>query len=211
MMEPEKTVIQKLIALKRYEQPPEGFVDDFLINFHHRQRSELLRQSSFGLFWDRLTAYMTGRSTQVAGFGFATALVLAIGASMVWSPSRYDGGKSFNVAKAESSAPVDSLQGPGDFIGIPSLGFEEDKASKLSPERLAAAFAPHSPSAAEPNPALLEADVNYGLSQPVGAVNQQQNGRKEFIQNASSEQISPLINPQLDFLFQLYQSSKHYK
>jgi hypothetical protein len=49
--------IQRLIRLKRFEAPKEDFVEDFLAKFHERQRSELLRQSSLSLLWERVTTY----------------------------------------------------------------------------------------------------------------------------------------------------------
>lgn len=51
--------IQKLIRLKRHERPPEGFVEDFLVSFQERQRSEMLRGSARGLLWERVTTYFS--------------------------------------------------------------------------------------------------------------------------------------------------------
>jgi hypothetical protein len=49
--------IQRLIRLKKFETPKEDFVEDFLAKFHERQRSEMLRQSSLSLLWERVTTY----------------------------------------------------------------------------------------------------------------------------------------------------------
>jgi hypothetical protein len=45
--------IAKLLRLKRYEQPPPGYFDSFLHEFHRRQRDELLRQPLWRICIDR--------------------------------------------------------------------------------------------------------------------------------------------------------------
>jgi len=45
--------ITKLLRLKRYEQPPPGYFEDFLHEFHRRQRDELLRQPLWRICVDR--------------------------------------------------------------------------------------------------------------------------------------------------------------
>src|SRR5437763_13574255 len=42
-----------LLLLKRYEQPPPGYFDNFLHEFHRRQRDELLRQPLWRICVDR--------------------------------------------------------------------------------------------------------------------------------------------------------------
>lgn len=49
--------IQRLIRLKRFEQPDESFTEDFLREFHQRQREEMLKRSSVELFWERATTW----------------------------------------------------------------------------------------------------------------------------------------------------------
>jgi len=43
-----------LLRLKRHEQPPAEYFDEFVHAFHERQRAELLRVSAWGLFADRV-------------------------------------------------------------------------------------------------------------------------------------------------------------
>jgi len=45
--------IGKLLRLKRYEQPPPGYFENFLHEFHRRQRDELLRQPIWSVAWQR--------------------------------------------------------------------------------------------------------------------------------------------------------------
>lgn len=49
--------IQRLIRLKRFEQPEEGFTENFLQKFHQRQREEMLRKSSVELLMERITTW----------------------------------------------------------------------------------------------------------------------------------------------------------
>ena len=46
--------IARLLRLKRYEQPPPGYFENFLHEFHRRQRNELLRQPLWRICWDRM-------------------------------------------------------------------------------------------------------------------------------------------------------------
>jgi hypothetical protein len=45
--------IAKLLRLKRYEQPPPGYFENFLHEFHRRQRDELLREPLWRICLDR--------------------------------------------------------------------------------------------------------------------------------------------------------------
>jgi len=47
--------IARLLRLKRYEQPPPGYFENFLHEFHRRQRDELLRQPLWRFAWNVLT------------------------------------------------------------------------------------------------------------------------------------------------------------
>src|ERR1041385_6885116 len=50
--------IARLLRLKRYEQPPPGYFDSFLHEFHRRQRDELLRQPLWRTCLDRVQDFM---------------------------------------------------------------------------------------------------------------------------------------------------------
>ena len=50
--------IAKLLRLKRYEQPPPGYFDNFLHEFHRRQRDDLLRQPLWRICLDRTHDFM---------------------------------------------------------------------------------------------------------------------------------------------------------
>src|SRR5213076_1460216 len=50
--------ITKLLRLKRYEQPPPGYFENFLHEFHRRQRDELLRQPLWRICLERAHNFM---------------------------------------------------------------------------------------------------------------------------------------------------------
>ena len=47
--------IGQLLRLKKFEQPPPGYFEDFLHEFHRRQRDELLREPLWSVIWQRLS------------------------------------------------------------------------------------------------------------------------------------------------------------
>ena len=47
--------MHKIIKLKRYEKPPEGYYEDFLREFHRRQRAEMLAPSLSAMIMERLS------------------------------------------------------------------------------------------------------------------------------------------------------------
>lgn len=49
--------ISKIIGLKKYESPEDGFFEDFLSDFHYRQRQQLVQLSSRQLFFERVAEY----------------------------------------------------------------------------------------------------------------------------------------------------------
>lgn len=52
--------VEKLLRLKRYERPPEGYYEDFLLEFQHRQRAEMLRRSAFSLWTEKVANWFWG-------------------------------------------------------------------------------------------------------------------------------------------------------
>jgi hypothetical protein len=58
MSEWDENEIGKLLRLKRYEQPPPDYFENFLHEFHRRQRDELLRQPLWRLCLERAHHFM---------------------------------------------------------------------------------------------------------------------------------------------------------
>ncbi|MEJ6573337.1 MAG: hypothetical protein QNL01_08200 [Akkermansiaceae bacterium] len=70
--------VQQLIALKRHEQPDDAYFEEFLDEFHRRQRQELLQRSSRSLFFERVSTWFkdTSKWNFVMGGGAAYAAVM---------------------------------------------------------------------------------------------------------------------------------------
>ena len=68
---------RRLIRLKRYEQPPQDYHDNFLDEFRERQRAELLHRSSMRLFFERLATFTSdiGKSRWLIGGALAYGVV----------------------------------------------------------------------------------------------------------------------------------------
>jgi hypothetical protein len=58
MEEFDEKEIAKLLRLKRYEQPPPGYFENFLHEFHRRQRDELLREPLWRICLQRAQDFM---------------------------------------------------------------------------------------------------------------------------------------------------------
>jgi hypothetical protein len=73
--------IARLLRLKRYEQPPPGYFDNFLHEFHRRQRDELLRQPLWRICLERAHNFMLRLDTRsLASYPTAVAAVLVCAA-----------------------------------------------------------------------------------------------------------------------------------
>ncbi|MEX1120042.1 MAG: hypothetical protein WEB60_14745 [Terrimicrobiaceae bacterium] len=71
--------ISKLLRLKRYEQPPQGYHEAFLRDFHRRQRAGLLKRSPWQNLWDSVSDIWP--NFQVPKLAYATMAVAAIAAA----------------------------------------------------------------------------------------------------------------------------------
>ena len=65
--------LQRLLRLKRHEQPPEGFAQEFLEKFQKRQRTELVRRSALSILAERMQAWIEGLRRPLVLWGAAAA------------------------------------------------------------------------------------------------------------------------------------------
>jgi len=80
--------IAKLLRLKRYEQPPPGYFEDFLHEFHRRQRDELLRQPLWRICLERAHDVMFRLDVRsLASYPAAVTAVLVCAAVIALSSS----------------------------------------------------------------------------------------------------------------------------
>jgi hypothetical protein len=102
-MSEELSDIQKLIRLKRYEQPREDYFEDFLLEFQRRQRAEMLQRPIWQIAWERANLWLEG--FRVPAFAYATILVAALGVTGIMMNSQSGASSSGNVAAGSKSAP----------------------------------------------------------------------------------------------------------
>ena len=98
--------IGKLLRLKKFEQPPPGYFESFLHEFHRRQRDELLRQPLWSVFAQRLSgSFFRLNIPSLTSYPAALAVVVVCAAvislKVYQSPHR----ETF-TAQSEASLPV---------------------------------------------------------------------------------------------------------
>jgi hypothetical protein len=112
--------IQKLIRLKRFEEPPAGYAaytERFVEEFGRRQRAELLKQSSRALLWERVSTYLgAGQAKWLCGTATAAVVAAAVFlAGANWGEGNVSGGQ---IAAETSGAEATSLPSP-EFVSRP--------------------------------------------------------------------------------------------
>ena len=98
-----------LLRLKRYEQPPPGYFDNFLHEFHRRQRAELLRQPLWRIALQRAHDFMFQMNVPaLTSYPAAVAAVVVCAAVLSLNVYRtQDSGVSVaSVAIQEQAMPV---------------------------------------------------------------------------------------------------------
>ena len=104
MNELDENDIGKLLRLKRYEQPPPGYFDNFLHEFHRRQRDELLKEPLWRICLQRAQDFMF--RLNVPGLtSYPAAITAVLVCAAVISLRVYQGPGKASVA-VQSQTPV---------------------------------------------------------------------------------------------------------
>jgi len=112
--------IARLLRLKRYEQPPPGYFENFLHEFHRRQRDEMLRQPLWRICLERVHGFMLRLDARsLASYPVAAAAVLACAA--VISLKIYQQPETPRVA-LQSPPVLSAPANPGEELTLASPG-----------------------------------------------------------------------------------------
>jgi len=139
--------LQRLLRLKRYEQPPEGYAEDILDKFQRRQRSEILRRSTWSILSERLGGFLQllRRPVVIWSAGAAYAAVLLT----LWllpRPTQQGGSTIVISGSMAADIPVSNTPTPptAQPVSAPQPGLpggkrrtssqEQDKAPLIGPE-----------------------------------------------------------------------------
>jgi hypothetical protein len=97
--------LQRLLALKRYEQPSPEYFDNFLSEFHSRISAEARRTSWWEHTLERIDSLLSIGSLRMGRYGFAGAMGLAVVMSVMWMDARDTGDLAGTIASTASSTP----------------------------------------------------------------------------------------------------------
>ena len=97
--------ISKLLRLKRYEQPPEDYFENFLAEFQLRQRAEVIHRPFFRIAWDRLCHLLAPPNIpRLAMAGSFAVAVIATGSVLTWSDTETEAPLPQNIPQVSSKS-----------------------------------------------------------------------------------------------------------
>lgn len=96
--------IARLLRLKRYEQPPATYYENFLHEFRRRQRDELLRQPVWRICFERAHGFALQRNVRSLA-SYAAGISAAVACAAVISIKIYQQPQPAQVAVENSPVP----------------------------------------------------------------------------------------------------------
>jgi len=119
--------IGKLLRLKRHEQPPPAYFDNFLHEFHRRQRAELLRQPLWKIALQRARDFMFQLNVPALTSYPAAAMAIVICAAVlslkVYQTPNNAGHAPIAAAASDSQDVAWSLSKPVSTRGLDTRSF----------------------------------------------------------------------------------------
>ncbi len=97
--------VQQLLRLKRFEQPPPGYFDGALQEFHRRQRAELLRRSALRIWWEQTASRWFDFRVPGYAYGGAFAVFCAVAALVGSGVVTPWGGGALDLASKVAAVP----------------------------------------------------------------------------------------------------------
>jgi hypothetical protein len=118
-MEPNESV-SRLLRLKRYEQPPPGYFEDFLAEFQCRQRAEVIQRPLWSIICDRASGFFA--LPVVSRFALATSVaVVALASALFVDP------ESEVALVAPTEFPSFSLAAAASSLTLPQISIRPEK------------------------------------------------------------------------------------
>jgi hypothetical protein len=102
--------IAKLLRLKRYERPPPAYFENFLHEFHRRQRDELLRQPLWRICLDRAHDFVLGLNLPAITSHPAAVAAVLVCAAVISLKFHQSPGAHTSVAQDQASSPAQASQ-----------------------------------------------------------------------------------------------------
>jgi hypothetical protein len=113
--------LQQLLALKRHEQPPTGYFDNFLDEFHHRLAVANAPKPNW---WDRFIHHLTLEPVHVWRYGLAGAMGILVTGIVTWW--------SLPAGNAPTANNAVQVLASNDTVAVPVVATTETEPASLS-------------------------------------------------------------------------------
>jgi ABC-type Fe3+-siderophore transport system permease subunit len=90
--------LSKLLRLKRYEQPSPAYFENFLQEFHHRQRQQREQRSGWQRMKERLSDFWLELSVPQLAYAGASLAVLAVAGTLTVKMVQNPGATAMSIA-----------------------------------------------------------------------------------------------------------------
>lgn len=102
--------MHRIIRLKRYEQPPQGYHEGFLREFHHRQRAELLKPSLSVLLTERISSLMSDFRVPAMAYAGAASVAVIAGVVILRQAPPTETPRAYSVSYSQSPVTIKKMQ-----------------------------------------------------------------------------------------------------